>query len=193
MADNFNMNMIYFEQNEKLQKCVNITFGHSVIPIINKPTGLAMKKETAINHIFPNFITTTRFKTIVIKWNILDHFLRFILAATKFIWKRQRNAAYLGTTIMIFPWKNSNKSCILLIQTLLIRIIQTLLIFFVALSKLFSLLPTHPRQIKSYYVFGKKIFLQRYAEIYRHLPSKSFKNAALGRQEIVQCKCFFLH
>ena len=85
MADNFNMNMLYFEQNEKLQKCVNITFGHSMIPIINKPTGVAMKKETAINHIFPNFITTTRFKTRVIKWNILDHFLIFILAATKFI------------------------------------------------------------------------------------------------------------
>lgn len=124
MADNFNMNMLYFEQNEKLQKCVNITFGHSVIPIINKPTGVAMKKETAINHIFPNFITTTRFKTRVIKWNILDHFLIFILAAAKFIWKRQRNAAYLGTIIMIFPWKNSNTSCILLIQTLLIRIIH---------------------------------------------------------------------
>ena len=38
----------------------------------------------------------------------------------------------------------------------------------------------------------KKIFLRRYIEIYRHLLSKYFKNAVLGRQEMVQCKYFFL-
>ena len=35
--------------------------------------------------------------------------------------------------------------------------------------------PLPPYQIKSYYVYGEKIFLRRYIEIYRHL----------------QCKCFF--
>ena len=34
--------------------------------------------------------------------------------------------------------------------------------------------------------------LQRYAEIYRHLLSKCFKNAVLRRLEIVERKCFFL-
>ena len=34
--------------------------------------------------------------------------------------------------------------------------------------------------IKSYYVFGTKIFLWRYAEISRHLLSMCFKNAVLG-------------
>ena len=48
-----------------------------------------------------------------------------------------------------------------------------------------------PHKIKSYYVFGTKIFLRRYTEIYKHLLSKCFKNAVPGRQEMVQRKCFF--
>ena len=49
-----------------------------------------------------------------------------------------------------------------------------------------------PHQIKSYYVSGTKILLRRYTEKYRHLLSKYFKNAVLGRQEMMQCKCYFL-
>ena len=49
-----------------------------------------------------------------------------------------------------------------------------------------------PHRIKSYYVFGIKSFLRRYTEMYRHLLSKCFKNAVLGRQEMVQRKCSFL-
>ena len=49
-----------------------------------------------------------------------------------------------------------------------------------------------PHQIKSYYVFGTKIFLRKYTEIYRHLILKCFKNAVLWRQEMMQPKCFFL-
>ena len=61
-----------------------------------------------------------------------------------------------------------------------------------ALRKLFSLPPTHLYQIKSYYISGTKMFLRKYTEICRHLRSKCFKNAVLGRQEIVKCKCFCL-
>ena len=43
-------------------------------------------------------------------------------------------------------------------------------------------------QIKSYCFFGTDIFLRRYTKIYRHLISKCFKNAVLGRQERVQYK-----
>ena len=45
--------------------------------------------------------------------------------------------------------------------------------------------PTHPYQIKSYYVFKTKIFLRRYAGKYGHLLSKCFKNTFFGRQEMV--------
>ena len=59
-----------------------------------------------------------------------------------------------------------------------------------ALRKLFSLPHPTPHQIKPYYVFGIKIFLRRYIEIYRHLLSICFKNAVLGRQEMVLNKYF---
>ena len=48
-------------------------------------------------------------------------------------------------------------------------------------------------QIKFCYVFVANIFSGRFTEIYRHLLSKCFKKVVLGRQEMVQCKCFFLH
>ena len=40
-------------------------------------------------------------------------------------------------------------------------------------------------------ILGTKIFLQGCTEIYRHLLSRYFKNAVLGRQEMMQCKYFF--
>ena len=60
-----------------------------------------------------------------------------------------------------------------------------------ALRKSFSLHPSHPHQIKPYYVSGTKIFLRRYIEIYRHLLSICSKNAVLGCQEMMQHKYFF--
>ena len=41
-------------------------------------------------------------------------------------------------------------------------------------------------QIKSYYLFGTTIFLERHAEIYRCLLSKYCKNTVLEHQEMVQ-------
>ena len=53
--------------------------------------------------------------------------------------------------------------------------------------------PTPSHQIKSYYVFETKIFLGRFTELYRDFLSKWYKNAVFGRQEMVQCKCFYWH
>ena len=39
------------------------------------------------------------------------------------------------------------------------------------LKEIIQSLSTHPHQIKHYYVFGTKIFLRSYTEIYRHLLS----------------------
>ena len=47
-----------------------------------------------------------------------------------------------------------------------------------------------PPSDKSHYVFGIKIFLRRYTEIYKHLLSNCFKNEVLERQEMVHRKCF---
>ena len=48
-----------------------------------------------------------------------------------------------------------------------------------------------PHQIKASYVSGTKSFLRRCTGIYRHMLSKCFENAVLGRLEMVQCGCIF--
>ena len=80
MSDDFNMSLLDFKQNEKIQKFVNIMFGHSMVPIINKPTRVAKKNGTAIDHIFINSITATTFKTGVIRSDILDYFPKCFVA-----------------------------------------------------------------------------------------------------------------
>ena len=56
--------------------------------------------------------------------------------------------------------------------------------------KSFSLPPAHALSDKILPRLWNKNFL---TEIYGHLLSKFFKNVVLGRQEMVQCKCFFSH
>ena len=80
MADTFNMNMLDFEQNKKVQNFLDIMFGYSMMPVINKPTRVTKNTATAIDHIFINFFTTTKFKTGIIKSDISDHFPIFFAA-----------------------------------------------------------------------------------------------------------------
>ena len=68
------MSQFDFEQNNKVQNFVNIMNGHSMIPIIYKPTHVTKETATATDHIFINYITTSKFKTGIIKSDILDHF-----------------------------------------------------------------------------------------------------------------------
>ena len=77
MAGDFNMNLLDFERNKKVQHFLNIIFGHSMIPVINKPTRLT--KNTA-DHIFVNSVTTTKFKTGIIKSDISNNFPIFFVA-----------------------------------------------------------------------------------------------------------------
>ena len=80
MAGDFNMNLLNFEQNKKVQNFVNIMFGHSTMPIKNKPTRVTKKTATALDHIFINSITTSKFKVGIIKLDISDHFQIFFVA-----------------------------------------------------------------------------------------------------------------
>ena len=80
MAGDFNMNLLDFEQNKKVQNFLNIMFGHSMMPVINKRTRVTKNTATAIDHIFINSVTTTKFKTGIIKSDISDHFPIFFAA-----------------------------------------------------------------------------------------------------------------
>ena len=59
MAGNFNMNLLGCEQNKKVQNFLNIMFGHSMMPVINKPTRFTKNTATAIDRIFINTVTIT--------------------------------------------------------------------------------------------------------------------------------------
>ena len=54
--------------------------GHSMMPVINKPTRVTKNTATAIDHIFINSVTTTKFKTGIVKSDISDHFPIFFVA-----------------------------------------------------------------------------------------------------------------
>ena len=55
-------------------------FGLSMMPVIKKPTRVTKTTATAIDHIFINSVTTTKFKTGIIKSDISDHFPIFFVA-----------------------------------------------------------------------------------------------------------------
>ena len=81
MAGDFSMNLLDFEQNKIAQNFVNIM----VMPVVNKPTRVTMNTVTAIDHIFINSVTTTKFKIGIIKSDISDHFSVFFVETTIFI------------------------------------------------------------------------------------------------------------
>ena len=81
MAGDFNMNLLDFKQNKKVQNFLNIMFDHSMMSVINKPTRVTKNTATAIDHIFINSVTTTKFKTGIIKSDILEKFLAHFMTS----------------------------------------------------------------------------------------------------------------
>ena len=55
-------------------------FGHSWMPVINKPTRVTKNTGAAKDHIFINSVTTNKFKPGNIKSDISDHFPIFVVA-----------------------------------------------------------------------------------------------------------------
>ena len=80
MPGGFNMNLLDFKQNKKVQNFPNIMFGHSNMPVINKPIHVTKNTAIAIDHILIISVTTTKFKTGIIKSDISDHFPIFLVA-----------------------------------------------------------------------------------------------------------------
>ena len=78
MVYNFNMNLLNFKQNKKLQIFVNIMFDHSMIPIINKTIRVTKKTVTALDHTFTNSIT--KFKRRIAKSNNSGNYLILFVA-----------------------------------------------------------------------------------------------------------------
>ena len=90
MAGDFNMKLLDFEQNKKVQNFLNIMFGHSMMPVINKPARVTKNTATAIDHIFINSVTTSKFKTGIIKSDISHHFPIFFCGRLQYSYKRNK-------------------------------------------------------------------------------------------------------
>ena len=86
LAGDFNINVLDFEQNNKVQNFVNLMFQFGLVPTINKPTRVTNKTISAIDHIIINSIYSNDFKTGIIKTDISDHFP--IIYAFKFHQKK---------------------------------------------------------------------------------------------------------
>ena len=73
LAGDFNINLLDFDTNKKVQNFVNLMIRFGMIPTINKPTRVTGQTASAIDHI-TNSILHTVFKSGVIKTDISDHF-----------------------------------------------------------------------------------------------------------------------
>ena len=74
LAGDFNINVLDFEKNKKVQNFVNLMFQFGLVPTINKPTGVTNKTISAIGHIIADSIYNKDFETGIIKTDIFDHF-----------------------------------------------------------------------------------------------------------------------
>ena len=75
LAGDFNVNLLDFEHNKKVQSFLNLIFCYSMIPTTNKPTRVTRNTATAIDHIITNCIVgCDDFKTGIIKADLTDHF-----------------------------------------------------------------------------------------------------------------------
>ena len=70
----FNLNVLDFGSNKKVENFKNLMFRYGMIRTINKPTRVTTNTATAIDHIIINVIINTDFKTGILKSCISGHF-----------------------------------------------------------------------------------------------------------------------
>ena len=67
LAGDFKINVMNFEQNQKLQHFVNLIFQFGLVPTINKPTRVSNTTISEIDHIITNSINKNDSKTVIIR------------------------------------------------------------------------------------------------------------------------------
>ena len=95
MAGDFNMNLIDFEQNIKVQNFLNIMFGHSMVPIKSKLTPVTKNTATAIDHISINSVTTTKFKRRNYKIRYFASFANVLCGRLQYSCKRNKGTLHI--------------------------------------------------------------------------------------------------
>ena len=67
LAGDFKINVMSFEQNQKLQHFVNLIFQFGLVTTINKPTRVSNTTISEIDHIITNSINKNDSKTVIIR------------------------------------------------------------------------------------------------------------------------------
>ena len=74
LARDFNINLLYFEQNIKVQNFINFMFQFGLVPKTNKPKRITIDTISAIDHIVTNAIINKEFKITILTADMFDHF-----------------------------------------------------------------------------------------------------------------------
>ena len=82
LVGDFNLNVLDYKTNKKIQNFFDLMFQHGLIPVINKPTRITKRNATAIDHIITNSYLSSNLKTGIIKTDISDHFPIFLVSDT---------------------------------------------------------------------------------------------------------------
>ena len=82
LLSDFNISLLDFDKNKRVQSFVTLMFRFGLIPTINKPTCVTRHIATPIDHVFTNTIKDNiEIKTAILKTDISDYFP--IIFATK--------------------------------------------------------------------------------------------------------------
>ena len=74
LIGDFNMNLLGFDKNRRVQSFVKLIFRFGKIHTINKPTRVTRHTTAAIDHVFTNTIMDNiDIKTAIVKTDISDH------------------------------------------------------------------------------------------------------------------------
>ena len=88
LAGDFNINVLDYEQNKKIQSLI---YRYNMISTINKPTRVGKNSATAIDHIIANCIVDCQFKTAILKTDAADHFpIAMTLKTDEFVHQSQK-------------------------------------------------------------------------------------------------------
>ena len=83
LAGDFNINVLNYKNNKKVQNFVYLMFQFSMIPTINKPTRVTSYTASAIDNIITNCIFDNDFESNIIKTNVSDHLLIIFIIKLK--------------------------------------------------------------------------------------------------------------
>ena len=85
LVGNFNINVLDFENNEKVENFLNQMFPHNMIPKINKPTRVIRNTATAINHFITSTVVNIQ-KSGIIQTDFRINFLLYLPFKQKRAW-----------------------------------------------------------------------------------------------------------